>query len=187
MYLKDIQAKGIFKTRIELAKAFRQDPEDNAGLKKARSEIASYTALVSAYEGGKDAKALADARDGLRVWQGLLADALADLREENEQLAAYAEAYGNEWIEMREPRGEEVISFQTDGKPKSEATFVSLFPDCLIDWSMKRAENEKASKEEVLALLRESSTLWAYVLSEWGQRLPLARRSGRASIAPLAR
>jgi len=187
MYLKEIQAKGLFKTRIELVKAFKTDPAQNAGVKKAESEIASYTGLIAAYDKGPDGKALAEAREELRVWKARLADALAQIEKENEDLAELATIYAGEWILMREPRGEEVIGVEADGKPKSETRFITLFPECLIDWSMKRAENEKTSKEEILAVLRDSATLWAYVLNEWGQSLPLARMSGRALVSPLAR
>jgi hypothetical protein len=137
MYLKEIQAKGIFKKRIELAKAFEQRLEKDEKPDPVMAEL--------------------------------------------EQL------YAGEWILMREPRGEEVIGFEAGGKPKTDPNFVTLFPDCLLDWSAKRDEKEKASREEVMAMLKESSSLWAYVLNEWGTSLPLARRSGRASVSPLAR
>lgn len=190
MFLKEIQAKGIFKTRIELAGAFKVDPEKNDGVRKARSEIASFTSLVAAYQGGADKKALEEAREGLRIWNGILDQSLAELQKENDELKEYSEIFRDEWILMREPRGEEIVGNKTvsgDGQTTDGATFVQLFPECLVDWSLKRDEKEKASKEEVLQLILGSSSLYAHVLEIWGKSLPLARRSGRASIAPLAR
>jgi len=188
MFLKDIQAKGIFQTRIELERAFQLDAEASEVVKKARSEVASYTQLAASYKGGPDVKALAEAEAGRQAWQGILDGALADLRETNAQLKEIADVYAGEWILLREPRGEELIGFGPDGKPKADAnTLAGLFPECLVDWSLKRSETEKASKEELLAVLKQSGSLYAYVLTEWGERIPLARRSGRASIAPLGR
>jgi hypothetical protein len=128
-YLNEIKAKGIFKIRITLAKAFVAKDD---------------------YEGDPELQA---------AYDGLV-------------------------ITLREPRGEEVLSIDA-GTGTNDATWLKLFPECLIDWNVLRAENEKASKEEVLDLLRTSSTLYTYVLNEWGASLPLARKSGRVSNAPL--
>jgi hypothetical protein len=95
--------------------------------------------------------------------------------------------FHEDWIIMREPRSEEVFKAQTGDATKVGASYMELFPSCLLDWSFMRAENEKASREEVLEIIGQSSTLYTYVLERWGVALPLARKSGRASIAPLAR
>lgn len=84
-------------------------------------------------------------------------------------------AWAGEWVLIREPTGDEV--FQRAANGDGTANWSELLPICLVSWSLKRAENEPASKEEVLEALRASSTLWAYLLAEWGKALPLAKRN----------
>jgi len=188
MTLKELRAKGIFKIKIELAGAFHIDPEKSQAVKKARAELASFEALVDAYKGGPDSKGLLEAQEGVRVWKAILAETLAAIAVENKSLAEYAETFAGLYLLMREPTGEEILGTEiTDGKAASGKTYVALFPDCLIDWNIPGDGSEKASKEDVLSVVKESASLYAYVLGEWGASLPLARRSGRASIAPLAR
>jgi hypothetical protein len=112
--------------------------------------------------------------------------ARTEAQQDNDRLKEYAEAYRNEWIVLREPKGTEIVGITDSGKDKSQTKLAEIFDDCLIDWSFTASEGVKAERKAVIELIKESSSLYLYVLQEWGTKLPLARKSGRASVAPLA-
>ncbi len=180
MFLKEMQIKGIFRTRINLAEAFNADPEKSVGVKNARREIELAKLNIQTLPDDVDAEKRDQAQEKLKTWEAVLADTLETLASENDRLKDYAEIYAGEWILMREPRQEELLKFGTGEKDKAVAQYADLFPACMVDWSIKSDESNKASAEEVLALIKESSTLYSHCLLAWGTSLPLARRSARA-------
>lgn len=186
MYLNEMKTKGIFRTKIILSDAFCADPEKSDVAKKARKEIELAKLNIQTIPDGADPKLFSDAKEKLKTWETMLSDTTAAMLEENERLVEYAAIYEGAWILLREPREEELLRFETGEKNQTAMKYTDLFPDCIIDWNIMRDENEKASKDEVMALLKQSSTLYFYCINAWGLSLPLARKSGRASIAPLA-
>jgi hypothetical protein len=97
-----------------------------------------------------------------------------------EQDPALRALYEGAWIDMREPNEAEMMAMQGPGKGDM-AAIGKLLPDCMVDWSLQASAGEKASREEVVEVLKASGTLWSYTLEEWGKSLPLARRSAARS------
>jgi hypothetical protein len=82
------------------------------------------------------------------------------------------------WVVMREATAQELASFASTfsnkDSLKASEEFTSLLPKLIID-SAFTDNGEKASMQEVAALIQSKGTLFSYVLKEWQESLPLAK------------
>ncbi len=183
MTYSEIKAKGLFKIRVELEGAYRIDADKDPMMVQARADLEKERALLSALETAP-ATALLDARapecrQRFEALGALLARRLEQIEHSNVELADMADVFKGLWISFREPRQEELLSYDGSGKTEPRTISAELMEECAIDWNLPGDKGEKATKGELLEILKQSCTLYAHVLSEWGRHLPLALKSGR--------
>jgi len=83
--------------------------------------------------------------------------------------------YKGVYLILREPTTEETFKSQNNNDYA-----MKLIPDLIIDHNIEDG-GERAGNDKVKAMLKASSTLYTYVAQEWGNALPLARRSASKS------
>lgn len=80
-----------------------------------------------------------------------------------------------DYVVLREPTIEEMQLFTDDGK-KNIDMLKTLFPKCLVEHSFINDDSTPAKKEEVYAMLRESSSLYAEIINVWFDSIPFQSR-----------
>lgn len=98
-----------------------------------------------------------------------------NLEEAFDKESPYREVWTGLWLEFRELTSQEALQIKGNELEIRERS-MELFGECLIDHNLVK-EAGKASRDEVLDLLRQSSTVYFYALETWTKSLPLAKRS----------
>lgn len=100
---------------------------------------------------------------------------LADAFAEGDEIR---KDYEGVFVVLREPTTEETFKSQNNNDYA-----MKLIPDLVIDHNIDNGD-KKATNAEVGKMLRASSTIYTHVAQEWGNALPLARKSGAKSSEP---
>lgn len=154
----EVMAAGFFRLTIKLEEAFL-DPME------AQAELA---AAADAWQ-----KAQTDAakEQAYRVAK-VRADMAASTAEQRQ-------AWLGHWVQMRELRGDELLTLAQDGEGNMAAQLEKRFPACVLDHSLLRG-SEKVSTDELMAALKSSGTVFMYAVNTWGSSLPLRMMRSRS-------
>ncbi len=83
--------------------------------------------------------------------------------------------YDGVYIDIREMNKQEAMTLQ--GEESRIDTLSELLPKCIVDHNVMKTDQEKASVDEVMELISSSANLYTFVIEQWGNESPLARRS----------
>ncbi len=79
------------------------------------------------------------------------------------------------WIELREPTFDEALAMR-EAVTEQETT-CRVMAQCIVDHNIQDEAGGLAKPEDIVAMLRQSATLFGHVTSVWVESLPLPKRS----------
>jgi hypothetical protein len=85
------------------------------------------------------------------------------------------------YIVLREFNSAEMLEFQGLDSGSATRELEKKLPDFMVEHSFRNQDNSITSNGDVLKIIRLSSSLLVWILEEWQGKLPLTRRTLRAS------
>jgi len=85
------------------------------------------------------------------------------------------------YIILREINSAEMMEVQEMSQQEITRYLEKKIPECIVEHSFQTSAGGETSSGDVLKILRLSSSLMVYVLTQWQESLPLAKRMQKAS------
>ena len=80
------------------------------------------------------------------------------------------------WIKMRETNEKESFAF-TQNSEENVKLLRKIWPDCIIDHNFVDDDDDPASLEKVINLLKKSGDCITYICERWMQENPMVKRN----------
>lgn len=107
-----------------------------------------------------------------------------DTEDETQREAAAALTQDNgesHYIVLREVNSSEMLEVQEKSQREITEYLEKKIPECIVEHSFRTAAGGVTGNGDVLKIIRMSSSLMIYVLTQWQEALPLAKRMQKAS------
>lgn len=87
---------------------------------------------------------------------------------------------GSEYIVLKEPNSKVVTEIGEDGVKNFEI-MTKAFPDCVVESSITNDDGTPADAKAIVNVLKESGTLFTFVIGAWIQSIPFQSRLAKVT------